>query len=99
MPTVLGAAYGLTGDWHDAGDVAQEVFATMVVRLGDLRDPAALAGWLMAVTRNTAKRHHRLEPEPPAEIAAAGVDDVVVARADARRVRRAVEALPPEQRL
>ena len=40
MPTVLGAAYGLTGSWHDAGDVAQEVFATMVVRLLDVRDPA-----------------------------------------------------------
>jgi RNA polymerase sigma-70 factor (ECF subfamily) len=99
MPTVLGAAYGLTGDWHDAGDVAQEVFATMVVRLGDLREPAALPGWLMSVTRNTARRHHRLEPEPSAEIAAAAVEDVVVARADARRVRLAVEALPPEQRL
>jgi DNA-directed RNA polymerase specialized sigma24 family protein len=61
MPTVLGAAFGLTGDWHDAGDVAQEVFATMVVRLGDLRDPAALPGWLMAVTRNAARRRRGLD--------------------------------------
>jgi RNA polymerase sigma-70 factor (ECF subfamily) len=102
MPTVLGAAYGLTGDWHDAGDVAQEAFATMVVRLGDLRDPAALPGWLMAITRNTARRHRRLElrdlhgPTPPSTPAS---EDAVIARDDARRVRRAVESLPPQQRL
>ena len=34
MPVVLGAAYGLSGDWDIAGDVAQEVFATLVVRVG-----------------------------------------------------------------
>ena len=66
MPTVLGAAYGLTGDWHDAGDVAQEVFATMVVRLSDLREPAALPGWLMAITRNVSSGGTRLEPQAPA---------------------------------
>jgi DNA-directed RNA polymerase specialized sigma24 family protein len=32
MPTVLGAAFGLCGDWDLAGDIAQEAFATMVVR-------------------------------------------------------------------
>ena len=30
MPTVLGAAYGLCGDWDVAGDIAQETFATLV---------------------------------------------------------------------
>jgi RNA polymerase sigma factor (sigma-70 family) len=102
MPTVLGAAYGLTGDWHSAGDVAQETFATMVVRLGDLRDPAALPGWLMSITRNTAKRQRRLDlrelhmPTPPSTPAS---EDAAIARDDARRLRRAVEALPPHQRL
>jgi RNA polymerase sigma factor (sigma-70 family) len=102
MPTVLGAAYGLTGDWDLAGDVAQEVFATMVVRLGDLRDPNALPGWLMAITRNAARRQRALEvrepnvlPSPPAPTS----EEAAIARDEARRVRRAVEMLPPDQRL
>jgi len=99
MPTVLGAAYGLTGDWHDAGDVAQEVFATMVMRLGDLREPAALPGWLMAITRNAARRQRKLEPRVHAQPPSPAPEDVAVARDDARRIRLAVEALPAHQRL
>ena len=56
MPTVLGVAYGLCGDWDTAGDIAQEAFATMVVRLGDLREPAALR---MAIVRSSARRERR----------------------------------------
>ena len=94
MPTVLGAAYGLCGDWDAAGDVAQETFATMVVRLGDLRDAAALPGWLMAIVRSCARRQRarraptlRLVDEP------AGPEEIVLARDDAQRLRLAVEAL------
>ena len=99
LPTVLGAAYGLTGDWHDAGDVAQEVFAVMIVRVGDLRDPAALPGWLMTITRNTARRRRKLEPAAPPQETMPAAEDFAVARDDARRVRVAVEGLPAHQRL
>ena len=54
MPTVLGARTDSAATGTLAGDIAQEVFATLVVRLGDLRDPAALPGWLMAVVRSSA---------------------------------------------
>jgi hypothetical protein len=53
----------------------------------------------MAITRNIARRKRRLEPELHPDVAVAAVEDLVVARDDARRVRLAVEALPPEQRL
>jgi RNA polymerase sigma-70 factor, ECF subfamily len=100
MPTVLGAAYGLCGDLQQAGDIAQEVFATMTARIGDVREPAALPGWLMAVTRSTARRQRDRDPAVPAPAPTApGPEEVVVARDEARRVRLAVEALPAEQRL
>ena len=99
-PTVLGAAYGLCGDWHRAADIAQEAFATMVVRLGDLREPAAFPGWLMAVVRSAARREReRVRPLAPAPAPPVGLEDLVVARDDARRLRLAVEALSPELRL
>ncbi len=100
MPTVLGAAYGLCGDWDAAGDVAQETFATMVVRLGDLREAAALPGWLMAIVRSCARRQRsRRAPVLRSIDDPAGPEEIVLARDDARRLRLAVEALTPELRL
>jgi RNA polymerase sigma-70 factor (ECF subfamily) len=105
MPTVLGVAYGLCGDRDDAADIAQECFATMVVRLADLRDPAALPGWLVAVVRSSARRQRRLAGTERALVAdaavadAGGPDDVVVARDEARRLRQAIEELPGDLRL
>ncbi len=100
-PTVLGAAYGLCGSWDVAGDIAQETFATMLVRLRDLREPAALPGWLLAVVRTSARRAR------PRAIAAGAVaacpevgpEDVVVDRDEARRLRGALEALDSSLRL
>lgn len=99
-PTVLGAAFGLCGRWDVAGDIAQEAFATMIVRIGDLREPAALPGWLLAIVRTCARRergtprttpqHRHVDTTP---------EDVVVERDEARRLRLAVEALPTGLRL
>ncbi len=99
MPTVLGAAYGLCGDWEVAGDIAQEVFATLVVRIGDLREPAALPGWLMAVVRSSARRERRVLRPGPFDVWSAGPEELAIARDDARRVRLTVESLPSELRL
>lgn len=98
-PTVLGAAYGLCGDWDLAADIAQETFATMLVRIGDLREPAALPGWLLAVVRTAARRQRRPIRPFVLDTVEPGPEEHVVAGDDARRVRRAVEGLPPDQRL
>lgn len=98
-PTVLGAAYGLCGNWDLAGDIAQEAFATMLVRLGDVRDPAALPGWLMAVVRTAARRQRPGRPVEPHRPSGPAVDEVVVAADEARRLRLAVESLPADLRL
>ncbi len=44
---------------HDAHDVFQTVFATLVVQLPRLRDHASLAKWLITTTHRTAWRHRR----------------------------------------
>ncbi len=98
-PTVLAAAYGWCGDRHLAADIAQEVFATAYVKIRTLRDPAALPGWLMAITRSSARVTRPRRVVAPFDAATAGVDDQVVAADEARRLRRAVEALPTAERL
>ena len=99
-PTVLGAAFGLCGRWDIAGDIAQEAFATMIVRLGDLREPAALPGWLLAIVRTCARRERGTpRPAPVHRHVDTTPEDLVVARDEATRLRRAVESLPSDQRL
>lgn len=108
MPTVLAVAYGLSGNRDDAADIAQETFATLVVRIGDVREPAALAGWLMAVVRTAARRQRRHAREradgnaPHLDLPGASApapDEVAAARDEVRRLRSAVEALPSDLRL
>jgi RNA polymerase sigma-70 factor (ECF subfamily) len=55
----------------DADDVVQDVFLRAATRLGTLRDPAALPGWLCALARNAAldrlrdrKRRRAVPVEP-----------------------------------
>jgi RNA polymerase sigma factor (sigma-70 family) len=49
--------YRLVGT--DAEDVSQAVWLTMVEQLGNLRDPAALPGWLVTTTRRECGRVQR----------------------------------------
>jgi len=98
-PTVLAAAYGLCGDRHLAADIAQEVFATAYLQIPTLRDPSALPGWLIAITRSSARVARPRRVEGVAEVATPAVDEQVIAADEARRVRRAVEALPTAERL
>jgi RNA polymerase sigma-70 factor, ECF subfamily len=99
-PTVFAAAYGWCGDRHLAADIAQEVFTIAYVKLDTLRDPAAIAGWLMTITRTVARRATRGRPlAATAEPQVAPVEDEVIAADEARRVRYAVEALPTDLRV
>ncbi len=50
----------------DAEDVAQTVWRHLVERLGNLRDPAALPGWLVTTTRRECWRVQRATDKLPA---------------------------------
>ncbi len=98
-PTVRGAAFGLCGDHELAADITQDVFATAYLKLATVRDPDALPGWLMAVTRSCARAARRSTAAVEPSTAAASLEDTVIAADEARRARLAVEALPPAERL
>ncbi|HLM88067.1 MAG TPA: sigma-70 family RNA polymerase sigma factor [Streptosporangiaceae bacterium] len=50
----------------DADDVGQTVWLQLLVHLGELREPAAVAGWLATTTRRECARVRRTAREPQA---------------------------------
>lgn len=110
---VMGTAYKVLNDRHDAEEVAQEVFATLWKKAGlyDSRR-GKLSVWLATMARNRAidrlrskvrrsQLHDDLESEAEPQKANRYVDDVVatVGRSEESEiVRGAVTQLNPEQR-
>lgn len=94
----------------DGDDVSQTVWLRLVEHLGDLREPAALPGWIRTTTRNECLRllaaRGRVRPVDPQDDAAVGLDAVVDDVADAellvieRRqlLREALAELPEARR-
>jgi RNA polymerase sigma factor (sigma-70 family) len=56
---VSGLIYASCGDLHRSEDVAQETFVSAWQKLGGLRDPARLAGWLCQIARSRLADSHR----------------------------------------
>jgi len=76
----------------DVDDIVQDVFLIAMQRLTSLHEPAAFAGWLMAIARNRATDHLRRMPatgDMPELVAPGGRD-----RAEAFAVLDAIRALP-----
>lgn len=84
LPVVHGIALAHVGP-DDADDVTQEAFLAMHRRLDDLRDPAALPGWVVAVARNAARDRLRRRARDPAPRAGDAGLEAVAARAPADR--------------
>lgn len=79
----------------DADDLMQDVFETVLARLGDLRDDAAFPGWIVAIARRTALSAKRR----PAALTGVRWDGIADAadpdqRLDARRALDAIRGLP-----
>jgi RNA polymerase sigma-70 factor (ECF subfamily) len=105
---VIRLAHRLLG-WRsgpDVEDIVQEVFFAALRHRRRFRGQSSLGTWLSAITVNCCRTHQRRQqlrqllllrrrqevaPEPPASDAAASNDA-------ARRVRQAVQALPPRDR-
>jgi RNA polymerase sigma-70 factor (ECF subfamily) len=103
-PSLYAAAIRILRNRDDALDAVQETYLTALVRLDGLRDPAAVAGWLHTVLRNTCLlrlRHGRRETpaddiEPPA---APGPDEALDRHALRDWLWAALDRLSPEERL
>ena len=101
-----GVAYSMLGDAHLAEDAAQEAFIEAYLCLPLLREPAAFPGWFRRIVQ---KRGDRLvRGKAPALLPLADVGELTsstpepAAMAETRelqrRVRAAIDALPPDQR-
>ncbi|HVJ54810.1 MAG TPA: RNA polymerase sigma factor [Aliidongia sp.] len=67
-PRLYAAALAMFGYRPEAEDAVHDTFLTALTRLGDLRDRAAVGGWLHAILRNHClmalrRRHRRAGPE------------------------------------
>jgi RNA polymerase sigma factor (sigma-70 family) len=94
-------------DDADAEDVGQMVWLYMVDHLGDLRDPAALPGWLVTTTRRECLRVRRAAARLPqvtgpvmdvddmADTEAALADDELLLAERRAALREALSDLPP----
>jgi RNA polymerase sigma-70 factor (ECF subfamily) len=51
---VYGLAYRMLGDPHDAEDVAQQTFLSLIEHLRDFREESAVAAWVLRIAANHA---------------------------------------------
>lgn len=54
---VFATAFRITGNRHDAEDVAQEVFIKVYRGMKNLAEPATLTSWIYTITSNTCFDH------------------------------------------
>jgi len=85
LPMVRGVIGRFRLPQHDAADVNQTVWLRLVEHLDELREPAALPGWLATTARRESIRafqsHVRSVPvDPQAPTLAAGVDETEIDR-------------------
>jgi RNA polymerase sigma factor (sigma-70 family) len=107
LVTAIISRHRLTG--ADADDVNQSVWLRLVEHLSDLREPAALPGWIATTTRNESLRTLRgrsralpVDPlgQSPFERAADGpdVDDALLRDERYQALREALLGLPQPRR-
>ena len=104
---VASVALRVLGRPSEVDDLVQDVFLRVLPRLGDLRDPAALRGWLAVITARLARR--RLRSRRWKIWLGVGADHDYTQLADSaaspedrallRELYRALDRLPVQQRL
>lgn len=80
----------------EVDDLVHDVFLIALRKLGSLREPAAFAGWLIAIARNRATDFHRKPRESeelPAEIGSSDPEEY-----EARAALDAIRSLPQAYR-
>jgi RNA polymerase sigma-70 factor, ECF subfamily len=101
-PLVRAILLDATGSLQEANELVQEVFLRGLTRIGQLRDPKLLCGWIVAIARSQgrdyrrrmAKQRIRFEPlvdEIPQPVGSSCSDE-------ADWIREAVRDLPERER-
>ena len=108
LPLVCGLARRYRLSEADGDDVCQTVWLRLVEKLDDLREPAALPGWIATTTRNECLRvisgRKKMTPVDPVDSTTlAGVEDDVagddlVAAEERQALRDGLAALPEDRR-
>lgn len=101
---VFGVALRLLGDPQDAEDAAQEAFIDAWAALPRFRQDSSFVTWLHRIVVNRCLQHQRRRrsratPPGPEMAGVVGPEQVVEGRAQAAALRKAIAALPAEQRL
>jgi RNA polymerase sigma factor (sigma-70 family) len=105
-PALRATAYGYRLGPADIDDLIQATWAAVFDHLGTIREPEAVAGWLMVTARREALRtseRRRSEipvdqPCPQEESSVSAPEDTFVRNEQHAAVRAAVEQLPSHQR-
>jgi len=107
--TLFRLAAALVVDRDEAADVVQETYIRAWARIDELRDPAAIVGWLCRIARSVAHDRRRgwwSRLRAPLEAAAgrldpppATPDEALAAAETARSVRSALARLPEKHRV
>lgn len=108
---IRGAAYRFLGSEDEARDVAQEAFLKAYRGLAGFKREARFSSWLYQIATNLCRdRLRRRKARPQVSLEALeeagpvivetrpGAHERLLARDQAERVRRAIDALPEEQR-
>ncbi|MBN1894958.1 sigma-70 family RNA polymerase sigma factor [bacterium] len=72
---IVHLAFQMTGNWNDAGDLAQETFIKAFQRLSQFREDSKFSTWIYRITVNLSMDHHRRRKrmrEVPLEVEPAG---------------------------
>jgi RNA polymerase sigma-70 factor, ECF subfamily len=102
--SLYATAMRLLGSRADALDAVQETCVVALIRLGELRDPGAATAWLHAVVRNVCLMRLRQRRELPSDQielpgSAPDPEEILAQHAVREWVWRALDALPPDERL
>jgi RNA polymerase sigma-70 factor, ECF subfamily len=96
---LVGVLFPVTGDLHEAEEIAQEAYARASVRWARLRDYDAPEAWVRRVAMNlAADRGRRLQRQARALLRAGPPPAVPPASAEAVALAEALRTLPMHQR-
>ncbi|MFH1709002.1 MAG: sigma-70 family RNA polymerase sigma factor [Planctomycetota bacterium] len=98
---VLSVAYKMTGDWHTAQDIAQEVFVTLVEKIDSFDMERAFFSWIYRVAINRCIDHLRRRQREQAYLAVPDApraemtsEDLLIKAEMRRRVHTLLGRLP-----